>query len=147
MDDFQPIFGRCECGSVRIRVDAPAKEMYHCHCSRCRHRHGTLFATFAFVQREHLKIEYGREDLSTYRSPVGHWHFCRNCGCHLLVESDQKPGGVWYMPATLEGGTLPGHPKETEKHIFVASKSPCETITDGLPQYDEAPDVKVDPGA
>jgi len=143
--DFQPIYGRCECGAVRFRVDAPAQEMYHCHCSRCRRLHGTLFATFAYIQREHLVIEQGSENLATYDSPAAHWHFCRTCGCHLLAESDRKPGGAWYMPATLDGDATPGHPKETEKHIFASSKSPCETITDNLPQYDEYAPPEISP--
>ncbi|MFQ6023791.1 MAG: GFA family protein [Acidiferrobacterales bacterium] len=111
--------------------------MYHCHCSRCRRLHGTLFATFAYIQRDHFVIEHGTESLS--------WHFCRNCGCHLFAESDRKPGAMWYMPATLESEATPGHPKESEKHIFVASKSPCETITDDLPQYDEYAPPEVSP--
>ncbi|MDH3378814.1 MAG: hypothetical protein OEQ39_17960 [Gammaproteobacteria bacterium] len=41
------------------------------------------------------------------------------------------------MPATLEGDAEPGHPKDTEKHIFIKSKSPNETITDDFPQYDK----------
>ncbi len=145
MTEFQPIHGQCECGTVRFRVDAPAEEMYHCHCSRCRRLHGTLFATFAYIQREHFMIEHGAESLSTYHSPLGHWYFCRNCGCHLFAESDRKPEAMWYMPATLEGEATPGHSKESEKHIFAASKSPCETITDGLPQYDEYAPPEVSP--
>ena len=137
MTEFQPIYGQCECGNVRFRVDAPAKEMYHCHCSRCRRLHGSLFATFAVVLRKHLVIERGRNNLSTYDSPHGHWHFCRNCGCHVLVDSDRKPEAVWYMPATLEGKANPGHPRDTEKHIFVGSMSSLERITDDLPQFDE----------
>ena len=142
---FQPIYGRCECGAVRYRVDAPAEELYHCHCSRCRRLHGTLFATYAYVAGDHLVIEKGVESLATYHSPLASWHFCRTCGCHLLAEHEHNPGTMWYMPATLEGEATPGHPKESEKHIFVGSKSPCETISDDLPQFDEyaPPDVSV----
>ncbi|GJL84062.1 MAG: hypothetical protein DHS20C01_36960 [marine bacterium B5-7] len=49
------------------------------------------------------------------------------------------------MPATLEDAAVPQHPKESEKHIFVASKSPIETISDDIPQYDEyaPPEVSI----
>ena len=40
------------------------------------------------------------------------------------------------MPATLEGESTPGHPSDTEKHIFVVSKSPIDRISDALPQYE-----------
>ena len=145
MTTFDPIFGRCECGAVRYRVDAPAQELYHCHCSRCRRLHGALFATYAYIKREHLFVVQGEDGLATYHSPLAHWHFCRNCGCHLLAEHDHNPGAAWYMPATLEGTATPGHPEDTEKHIFVASKAHCETIADDLPRYDAyaLPEVSV----
>ena len=41
------------------------------------------------------------------------------------------------MPATLDDGEIPQHPKESEKHNFVASRSPIETISDSIPKYDE----------
>lgn len=107
--------------------------------------HGTLFATYAYVEQEHLTIEQGAEGLAMYRSPLAQWRFCKVCGCHLFAEHDHNPGTMWYMPATLEGEATPGHPKESEKHIFVGSKSPCETIADDLIQYEEyaPPEVSI----
>jgi len=133
MNAFQPVEGRCECGAVRFRVHAPAEELYHCHCMRCRRLHGTMFATYAFVPPENVVIEKGADNLQSYRSPNAEWRFCRTCGCHLFAE---RPGAMWYMPATLDDGANPGHPAATEKHIFVESKLPWERIGDGLPQYD-----------
>lgn len=137
MGQFKPIYGTCECGSVRYTVTAQAAEMYHCHCSRCRRLHGALFATYAYIERDQLTIEQGEESLTLYDTPLAHWRFCKVCGCHLFAEHDHNPEAVWYMPATLEGDATPGHPKESEMHIFVSSKSPCETIGGDLPQYDE----------
>lgn len=142
---FKPIHGRCECESVSYEIRAPAEELYHCHCSRCRRLHGTLFATYAYVRRSDIVITKGIENVSIYHSPLAHWHFCRTCGCHLFAEHDHNPGVMWYMPATLEDEAVPQHPKESEKHIFVASKSPIETISDDIPQYDEyaPPEVSI----
>lgn len=59
-----------------------------------------------------------------------------------FAEHGHNPGAMWYMPATLEGDSGPGHSAGSEKHIFVASKSPLDTITDDLPQFDNyAPPV------
>ena len=124
---FKPIHGGCECGRVIYQVSAPAQELYHCHCSRCRRLHGSLFATYAYVDRHDILIKQGSDNISIYHSPLAHWHFCQICGCHLFAEHDHNPGVMWYMPATLEDGAMPQHPKESEKHIFVASKSPIET--------------------
>ena len=119
------------------RVVAAAQELYHCHCSRCRRLHGTLFATYAYVRREDLIIEGGSDGLSTYHSELAKWKFCRVCGCHLFAEHKHNPGVVWYMPATLDGDRSPGHPSGSEKHIFVGSKSPLDRISDGLPRFEE----------
>lgn len=142
---FIPIHGRCECGNVDYRVKAPAKELYHCHCSRCRRLHGSLFATYAYVRRGNIEITKGAENLSVYRSPLAHWYFCQTCGCHLFAEHDHNPGIMWYMPATLDSDATPQHPKDSEKHIFVASKSAIEKIDDDLPQYREyaPPEVSI----
>ena len=142
---FKPISGRCECATVAYDVSAPAEELYHCHCSRCRRLHGSLFATYAYVQRKDIEIKKGESNLSTYRSELADWHFCENCGCHLFAEHDHNPEVMWYMPATLNGDATPEHPAESEKHIFVASKSPIETITGEIPQHDEyaPPEVSI----
>ena len=89
------------------------------------------------VQREHLSVEAGTDSLSTYRSELAKWQFCRVCGCHLFAEHKHNPGVAWYMPATLDGELTPGHLNGSEKHIFVGSKSPLDRITDELPQFEE----------
>lgn len=134
---FKTIHGHCECESVAYEVSAPAKELHHCHCARCRRLHGTLFATYAYVHRSDIRITKGTENISIYDSPLAHWSFCQTCGCHLFAEHDHNPGVVWYMPATLTDDAVPQHPPETEKHIFIGSKSPLTTINDDLSKHDK----------
>ncbi len=136
MRDFELIHGRCECGAVRYEVSAPANELYHCHCSRCRRLHGALFATYACIAKTDLDIKQGSDDLKTYFSPLASWRFCGNCGCHLFAEHQQNLEVMWFMAATLDDDSHPGHPPTSEKHIFVGSKAPIETIDGDLPQYD-----------
>ncbi len=88
---FKPIHGRCECGGVRYKVTAPAGELYHCHCSRCRRLHGALFATYAYIEKDQLVIEEGAEKTATYSSPLATWRFCRNCGNRIRF-SDSAMG-------------------------------------------------------
>ncbi|MFK8018755.1 MAG: GFA family protein [Pseudomonadales bacterium] len=128
--------GRCECAAVSFEVSAPAQELYHCHCSRCRRLHGSLFASYAYVLREQITIRDEKTVLTAYESPLAHWHFCGRCGCHLFAEHAHNPGVMWYMVATLEEGDEPGHPKDSEKHIFAASASALEPLASDLPSFD-----------
>ena len=133
MDDFKQIHGHCQCGSVQYRVNAPAREYYHCHCSICRRRHGALFATYAIVDHDALVIEQGEDALRSFNSTPGvHCQFCGNCGCQLFARDDNQPDIRWFTP-----GTGDGHPgaRERERHVFVDSKAPWHEIHDDLPKW------------
>lgn len=133
-----PISGGCLCGAVRYTVLAPARSVEHCHCSICRRVHGALACTGAVVTRDELRIDQGRDNLSSYESsPGGHRKFCRTCGSPMFFEVDGFSGEAYFMPATLDGGVHPGHPPDSECHIYVESKAEWETITDDLPQFPE----------
>lgn len=135
---WSPLTGGCQCGAVRYTLRAPARETYHCHCEMCRKLHGTLFGTFATVRRGEIVIDKGAENLATYdSSPPNHRKFCKTCGCYLFGEDERWPELFWFTPATLDGGADPGHPRQTERHIFVGSKVPWYPITDGRPQNEE----------
>lgn len=129
--------GSCQCGAVRYGLRAVSREMHHCHCSMCRKCHAAMFGTYATIAREHFVIEAGREELSTHKtSPEVARHFCRNCGSHIVIDVEWEPDLVWFTPGTLDSGH-PGHPPETERHIWVGSKSPLFEISDALPQNEE----------
>ncbi|MGH6952978.1 MAG: GFA family protein [Alphaproteobacteria bacterium] len=136
MTRFEPVTGHCQCGAVRYRVTMPAERVYHCHCSMCRRAHGTVFATYALVPRQGFAIEAGADNLSVFStSPPTHRKFCKTCGCQLFIDVDTKPHLVWYTPGTADGH--PGHPPETEAHIFVDSKVEWYEIHGPLPRHTE----------
>ncbi len=132
--------GGCQCGAVRYRVSAAAREVYHCHCSMCRKLHGALFATWAVVPRGSLEVVQGRHDLAAFESSPGvRRRFCRRCGCHLFCEIDSDPRFDWFTPGTLDAGADPGHGRDREQHIFVGSKVTWLDIHDDLKQYEDYP--------
>lgn len=135
MSAFKPITGHCQCGTVAYRVDTPPHDIYHCHCSMCRRCHGTVFATYALVKKEQLKIITGASNLTTFDSSPGvHRQFCRTCGCQMFIHDDNNPASVIYMPGTADGH--PGHAPSDEKHIYVGSKLDWYRIEDSLPQHE-----------
>lgn len=132
-----PIQGGCHCRAVRYKLLAPALSVQHCHCERCRKLYGSLSANGAVIARGDLRIDSGRENLTTYRSsPSFANEFCKTCGCLLFAYEDGEPDVMYFSPATLDGGVHPGHPDGKESHIYVGSKAEWERIADDLPKYD-----------
>ena len=133
MGDFNEIRGNCQCGSVHYRVNAPARDYYHCHCSICRRLHGTLFGTYAIVERDAVTIEQGEDALGSFDSTPGvHRLFCGNCGCQLFARDDNQPDIMWFTPGTADGdpGAL-----DKERHVYIDSKAPWHEIRDDLPKW------------
>lgn len=126
--------GQCLCGAVRYSVADAFRYALNCHCSRCRRATGSAFKSFAGIERGQLEITAGAEQLMCYGEPSGHDARCRICGA--LLYSVVRAGA--YVHLTL--GTLGDAPSvRPTAHIFVGSKAPWFTITDGLPQYAELP--------
>ncbi len=131
------VSGGCLCGSVRYTVTNPANCVIHCHCSRCRKGHGGLVTTCAIVSRGTLVIEQGIDNLTTFAHPPEvKREFCRTCGCSLRYYTEKVPDTVFYYPATLDQGIHPGHPPESEHHIYVASKAEWERFETSLPWHE-----------
>ena len=103
------IAGGCLCGAVRFELDGPIEVINYCHCSRCRRRTGSAFATIAHAQLADFRLIAGEERIATF-APEG-WSrrsFCRTCGSPLpgLNTEDGEVG----IPAGLleeDPGTRP----------------------------------------
>ena len=121
--------GSCLCGQVTICIDAPLKNMTHCHCSICRKIHGSLFATYA--EATDIAFTSGSDQVQIYQSSQGFERvFCKTCGS-VLPES--SAAGNFFVPVGLlddDPGIRP------QAHIFVESKSDYYDIHDALPQHE-----------
>lgn len=126
--------GKCECGSVRYRVDDAFLYAMNCHCSRCRAATGSAFKAFAGIEREKLELTDGADGLLVHGDDVLNDTRCGTCGS--LLYSVVRDGA--YVHVAL--GSLVDAPSvRPTKHIFVGSKAPWFEITDDLPQFDELP--------
>jgi hypothetical protein len=130
--DNRLLVGKCECGTVRYRVEDAFLYASNCHCSRCRAATGSAFKPFAGIEREKLDLTegldallvVGEEDLNDTR--------CGACGS--LLFSVVRDGA--YVHVAM--GSLVDAPSlRPTKHIFVGSKAPWFEITDDLPQFEE----------
>lgn len=139
-DKNREMTGGCECRAVRYRLKGPAIRTVHRHYSMCRKSHGALFASHSQFAKDRFTLDAGADSLGAYESSPGiRRSFCSACGSQLFFERIARPDIISITTGTLDAGFVPGHPPESERHIFVASKAPWEEIADDLPRDDEHP--------
>jgi hypothetical protein len=123
--------GKCFCGAVHYTVADAFRYAMNCHCSNCRRTTGSAFKPFAGIERDRLALTKGRESLLIYGDETTHDAHCKVCGS--LLYSQVRDGAYVHvaMGSLVDAPTI-----RPTKHIFVGSKAPWFTITDGLPQYE-----------
>jgi hypothetical protein len=83
------ITGRCLCGAVAFSLDAPPRDVHHCHCGMCRRATGAAFATLVWVKRQSLTWTRGAP--AQYRSSaIATRGFCPACGTSLTLDYDGR---------------------------------------------------------
>jgi hypothetical protein len=128
--DNRMLVGRCECGTVRYRVEDAFLYASNCHCSRCRATTGSAFKPFAGIEWEKLELTDGRDALLVVGAEELNDTRCGACGS--LLYSVVRDGA--YVHVAM--GSLVDAPGiRPTKHIFVGSKAPWFEITDDLPQF------------
>jgi hypothetical protein len=129
--------GGCACGRMHFELDDRPLLMRHCHCGRCRHARGSAHATNIAYPLAALRYIAGEELLVDFNLPSAQFFgtsFCGHCGSAMPRRS---PGRGW---AVVPAGSLDTDPLiHPMAHQFVASKAPWFDITDGVPQFPEAP--------
>jgi hypothetical protein len=127
--------GRCLCGEVRYELTQAPVWAHSCHCSRCRKSTGSAFASNLFFPLGALRYLQGEQHLRSFKPPDAERFthvFCSLCGSTMPFTNPQR--GLAGVPM----GSLDGDPGfGLRAHIFVGSKAPWFTITDGLPQHPE----------
>ena len=135
MSDFEPLSGRCLCGTVAFIVTAPPVTASYCHCTRCQRRTGSAASAQARLAPGTLRILTGEEALSTFEPREGFAKlYCSQCGSALFSRSPD--GSVW----SVRLGAFDGDPGiRPQWRQYVAYAAPWEPIpNDGLPRFDEA---------
>jgi len=131
MANDHTLAGKCFCGAVHYLVADEFAYAANCHCSNCRRTTGSAFKPFAGIERDKLRLTQGQDDLLVYGDDKANDTHCRRCGS--LLYSVVRDGGFVHVAL----GTLLDDPAiRPSRHIFVGSKAPWFTITDGLPQYE-----------
>lgn len=127
--------GQCLCGKVRFTVEDSFSYAFYCHCSRCRLRTGSAFASIGGINIDKVQVTSGREHL-LIEGECSDGYGARCDECHAFLFAAVR--GRKYIHVSL--GVLIDTPcRAPDHHIHVASKAPWYQITDSLPQYDVLP--------
>lgn len=82
--------GRCGCGNVEYTVTGPLRDIYHCHCERCRRFSGHHVATSAAPTAD-ITIVDNERSLRWYSPhPDVAYGFCSMCGSSLFWRDFSK---------------------------------------------------------
>ena len=102
----QTLTGGCLCGKCRYSLDIPSPELplkaLFCHCNRCRHISGVLFASVAVLPSSSRPSQAVLDTLRQYKSSEGMTrYFCGTCGCHVFINGHSRD--MWFVSTgTLE---------------------------------------------
>jgi hypothetical protein len=132
---FEPLTGRCLCGSVRFSVSAPIRAALYCHCTRCQRRGGAASSITGAVAPGSFAITAGEGSVRTW-DPGDGWikAFCVECGSHTHTISPDDLEQIAVRLPLLEQD--PGIRPSARQ--FVAYALPWEPIPDdGLPRFPE----------
>ncbi|MEM7432132.1 MAG: GFA family protein [Pseudomonadota bacterium] len=131
--------GQCLCGKVRWSLSAEPLAASHCYCKMCRKAHGSEFATYWRVDKDHFHWVSGRDAIVTYdSSDILDRHFCGDCGSVVPFGGVSADGNVHQDYFVIVAGPHDqGRP--ADYNIFVAHKAPWTEIGNGLPAHDDYP--------
>lgn len=126
--------GSCLCGAIAFELSGDPLTMTYCHCSRCRKAGGHVTV---MVKAKDFRWIRGKELVVRYEPPAP-WtlvrYFCRDCGTYL-GEPEAQPDAFPICAQLFDDD--PGIRPMLHEHV--SDKGVWYEITDGLPQYDDAP--------
>jgi hypothetical protein len=135
-DDF-PLFGGCDCRSIRYRMDTRPLFVHCCHCRWCQRESGASFALNAMIETDRMTLLAGEPEIVDTPSASGRGQKIARCpGCRIAVWSNYSGAG----PAVrfVRVGTLDEPDRlPPDIHIFTASKQPWVVLPLGMPAVPE----------
>jgi hypothetical protein len=122
--------GRCDCGGVAFEIAGPLRDVYNCHCERCRRITGHHMAATAVAPEQ---ITFTAESTLRWYDPVPtvHYGFCSVCGSTLFWKADEVTGKLCISAGSLDQPTG----LRTTKAWWVAEAGDYHERQDGLQDF------------
>ena len=99
------VTGRCLCGAITFRIANGLRDVFNCHCARCRRFTGHHMAATA-ARTVDLVVADGGPNLRWYYPvPEAGYAFCATCGSSLFWRSGQTPDTTSVCAGALDPPT------------------------------------------
>ena len=132
-----PLFGGCDCRSLRYRMDTRPLFVHCCHCRWCQRESGASFALNAMIETDRMSLLAGEPDIVETPSESGRGQKIARCAkCRIAVWSNYAGAG----PAVrfVRVGTLDEPDRlPPDIHIFTKSRQPWVVLPAGTPAVPE----------
>ena len=135
--EIYPLFGGCDCRTVRYSLDSQPLFVHCCHCRWCQRETGASFALNAMIETDRVTLHAGEFELVDTPSASGKGQKIARCPqCRIAVWSHYSGAGPHVRFVRV--GTLdePDH-LPPDIHIFTASKQPWVVLPPGMPAVAE----------
>ena len=135
--DGFPLFGGCDCRSLRYRMDTRPLFVHCCHCRWCQRESGASFALNAMIETDRMSLLAGEPEIVDTPSESGRGQKIARCPkCRIAVWSNYSGAG----PAVrfVRIGTLDEPDRlPPDIHIFTVTKQPWVVLPAGTPAVPE----------
>jgi hypothetical protein len=119
------------CGGVTYTVGGSLRDVYNCHCDRCRRFTGHYMAATAASPSNVQINENGL--LSWYSAAEGvEYGFCSQCGSSLFWRTSADPGKLCITAGSLDQPTG----LRTTRAWYVAEIADYHQRSEGLKEFD-----------
>ena len=137
MAEKNGLTGRCECGSVKLKITGEPMFTANCHCLVCQHLSGAGHAFFLVFPQSNVEVT-GKVSQYKYRADSGKMattHFCPTCGSRLYGASELVPGTYGVMAGCLDDSS-DYRPKVT---AYAKRVQAWDHLEDGIPSFPAMP--------
>ena len=135
--DGSPLFGGCDCRSLRYRMESRPLFVHCCHCRWCQRESGAAFALNAMIESDRVSLVAGEPEIVETPSESGRGQKIARCPkCRIAVWSNYSGAGA--AVRFVRVGTLDDPDRlPPDIHIFTTSKQPWVVLPPGTPAVPE----------
>ena len=137
-----PLFGGCDCRTLRYRLETKPLFVHCCHCRWCQRETGAAFALNALIEAERVTLVSGEPEIVDTPSASGKGQKIARCPkCRIAVWSNYSGAGPAFRFVRV--GTLdePDH-LPPNIHIYTSTKQPWIILPANVPAVSEYYDRK-----